>query len=1773
MSDATPPASPPTRRALVIGVNGSAHESSVATLANAESDARAIAAVLEAPACGFVAESLTGEQATASSLRQAIEDLLYEATPATELLVYFSGHAVPVALGPRENETFLVTSDFDAARAVRQPTRYLSLRWLYEHLYRDPTAGRVLIFLDCCFAGNILGLGDAHLTLDFRTVLEQFRTGLDAQTATRYTEKLRVIIPAVGPGQKARELHGMGLATRVLHELLTGAVPHTELGDGRVTVDLLIDRLRKTLPDHAPAPASIGQGLYVLANLCADVAAARAAPATAHAALRETTLRALIHDHSGFIANRLEAFVGRQSELAEIRARVAATRATGDYVTVTGHAGQGKSSIIARVLQEYGPDTTAHHFIPIKPGPDHQVGLMRNILARLILKHGLSEIYVASDSRPALRDYFAQALREIAATGAQEIIVIDGLDQIEEDLNGERDLSFLPLEPPPGIVFLLGTRPNDTLKPLELRKPHTEYWLPNLSREDFTQVLAHRGVTTLDAALTERFYAAMQENALYLDLVARELAQPGALAPEALIARIADNPDNLFSLSIERLKADRQRWRTVLKPVLGLLLAARDPLSARAIRALIGVEDDECREGLQRLGGLLARDGEGRWYLYHLKLSDYLRQNPAQPQKAYVFATDEEERYHQQLADWGTGGRGGLATIWTAVTGDALEQERRAYAQQHYVAHLAAARSYDQLWACVDTGDYGRAKLRHDPSGRSYVRDLDVARDAVIASAHGDAAAEVAILPRLWRYSLLRGSLASQADNVPDALFPLMAHLGREQEAVNIAELLNNPLRKGFALLQIAVACKQAPATRQLSTQLFARAQTVLSDLWRQEPMRLVSLLNDADDAVLSDLVLAGDANVIEVLANATTARPETPDCSDETDTILTLIRMVLIIARSLITTAQFSLTVPATLWEDLYDYDYEYVRMLSYVPTLLRAIGRSLARTNELDLVLAHIGAITEAEYRIPILALAAFVVEQTGQIEVAQHLRHTVVMAVDADEPSANRDALRNNLAAALLMTERFDEALTTARTIQDAYDRDHGIYIIATSLSQTQRFDEALTVVRTIGDAYGRDDVLDSIVTSLSQTDRFAEALTIARTIEIADDRAAALGSLATSLSHAQRFADAAAVLAEALTTVRTIEHTVHRAFAYRRASALSTIATSLSHAQRFAEAAAVLAEALTTARTIEDASHRATTLSRIATNLSDAQCFAEALMVVRTIELAYFRADDLRSIATSLAQAQCFEEALTVVCTIEVADLRADAIGTIATSLSHTQRFEEALTVVRTIEAADARAATLCTIATSLSQAQRFAEAAAVLDEALTTARTIEAADARADAIGTIATSLSQAQRFVEAQTTARTIEDADARADALCTIATSLSQAQRFAEAAAVLDEALMTARTIEAAHHSATTLSHIATNLSDVQCFAEAAAVLDEALMTARTIEEALYRASALRTIAMSFSHAQRFAEVAAVLEEALTTARRIEDADFRAALLCTIATSLSQTQRFAEALTTTRTIEDAYSRERADILGTIVTSLAHAQRFAEALTTTRTIEDAAARAAAISSIATSLSQAQRFDEGTAVFDEALTTARTIEDAAARAAALSSIATSLSHAQCFAEAAAVLDEALTTARTIEDADDRAAALDTIATSLSQAQRFDEAAVVLDEALTTARTIEEAYFRAAALGRIATSLSQAQRFVEALTTARTIEDADARADALRTIASSLVEAQRLDQLRALVLETWRAAATADELWQLASLPQGQMIIESSLHQGLGESIAWVRQMLQ
>src|SRR5262249_47580427 len=137
------------------------------------------------------------------------------------------------------------------------------------------------------------------------------------------------------------------------------------------------------------------------------------------------------------------------------------------------------------------------------------------------------------------------------------------------------------------------------------------------------------------------------------------------------------------------------------------------------------------------------------------------------------------------------------------------------------------AGEHEKLFHILDQGEFGQRKLQIDPSTRAYVQDLDLGRSA---AANDKEAFEVQLerLPHLWRYTLLRCSLASRADQYPVAPFKLLVLLGRQQEALGLAELITEPEQKVQALLEVAsqVAVKSESNTEAVKIVLRAREIT-----------------------------------------------------------------------------------------------------------------------------------------------------------------------------------------------------------------------------------------------------------------------------------------------------------------------------------------------------------------------------------------------------------------------------------------------------------------------------------------------------------------------------------------------------------------------------------------------------------------------------------------------------------------------------------------------------------------------------------------------------------------------------------------------------------------------------------------------------------------------------------------------------------------------------------------------------------------------------------
>jgi branched-chain amino acid transport system substrate-binding protein len=145
--------------ALVVGVNVSLKAPALAGLKYAQTDAVGISWLLTRPSSGFALVDnapLVGAGATTTKVRQAIDSLIAGKSKDDLLLFYFIGHSYPLLIGENNPEFYLVTSDFNPEQARRDPSAYLSFRWLRGMLLERNRIASSLIIVDCCSAGNLL---------------------------------------------------------------------------------------------------------------------------------------------------------------------------------------------------------------------------------------------------------------------------------------------------------------------------------------------------------------------------------------------------------------------------------------------------------------------------------------------------------------------------------------------------------------------------------------------------------------------------------------------------------------------------------------------------------------------------------------------------------------------------------------------------------------------------------------------------------------------------------------------------------------------------------------------------------------------------------------------------------------------------------------------------------------------------------------------------------------------------------------------------------------------------------------------------------------------------------------------------------------------------------------------------------------------------------------------------------------------------------------------------------------------------------------------------------------------------------------------------------------------------------------------------------------------------------------------------------------------------------------------------------------------------------
>jgi len=429
---------------------------------------------------------------------------------------------------------------------------------------------------------------------------------------------------------------------------------------------------------------------------------------------------------------------------------------------------------------------------------------------------------------PSAEEAFTRVVREplevmLGQEPDQQVIIM--VDALDEALTYSGDMSIVSLLAqveylPPGARFILTSRQVEQIE-LAFRKA-TRFFLSSerfkaQNQEDidhFVEGQLRRNeqlapkVNTLPPEKVENLRAEVTKKAtgnfLYVRFLLNAIA--GGQRPLTPLEGLPEGLDELYFDSLERVvKLGKHRWHGEYAPLMSVLSVVQESVTQTQLAALTGQSESDIWEYLGDLQQFLeqvmvsAKEGEKRYRLYHQSVVDFLNQQWLAVDRNLFYCSMKE--WHRKVANRCE--QGDIMRIWEDERHDLVEQSRREYARKYYITHLHLAQAWQRLFEVLDAVPYGKAKLRNDPSTRSYALDLDLGRQATIWE--GWTVDEgMALLPRLWQYTLLRCSLTSRADRYPEEAFRLLVLLGRKQEALGLAELLTAPFKQVHVLLHIA---------------------------------------------------------------------------------------------------------------------------------------------------------------------------------------------------------------------------------------------------------------------------------------------------------------------------------------------------------------------------------------------------------------------------------------------------------------------------------------------------------------------------------------------------------------------------------------------------------------------------------------------------------------------------------------------------------------------------------------------------------------------------------------------------------------------------------------------------------------------------------------------------------------------------------------------------------------------------------------------------------
>ncbi len=1263
----------------------------------------------------------------------------------------------------------------------------------------------------------------------------------------------------------------------------------------------------------------------------------------------------------------------------------------------------------------------------------------------------------------AVEDVFNRVVREplealIQSEFDQQIVIL--VDALDEALSYSGSTSIVSLlahlnELPPAVRFILTSRPDARVEHAfldveTLALSTTQFDESN--QEDIRRYVQDRlnnngllveNVTPLSGRVVEQMIETLARKAdgnfLYVRFLLNAMANGERSLTE--LEGLPQGLDGLYFESLQRVvKLGKGDWHREYAPVMGMLSVAQESPTLAQLQSFTRQLKSSVLKYLDELWQFIEEvpspnKGETHYRLYHQSVIDFLHSQSLlakRRQLRNLFYLPAEE-WHEALADWCE--RANLAAIWEDTELDLAEQGRCRYARAHYVTHLYAAREWRRLFAVLDEGAYGRAKVRrYDPSTLSYAQDLDLGRQA--ASYPGKDG--LTHLPQLWKYTLLRCSLNSTADQYMPEAFEALLLLKREKEARDIAELLTKPDNKARVLLQIANYLETQPGRERENLDLLNKIYEVLRPAGESEEKASVSQSLCA--AFLRKRRWARAGAVVDMVKDG-----------------------------------------KKKIW-------------------MLQRLAVSLAEAGEWERAETIAQAIYEQSARAEALYVIGALVAESQDLERAEALWFEAEALVYQIQDSEERAWSLEGFCAVLTQAQQWERARAMARSIEVKRRRVWALQNLREGLARAGVWEQAAALTHEIEFVKERARALFVLGIALArskyqeQAERmWSEAQTLVRTIEDARAKVWALIELGTTLAQEGYQEQAEAMWSEAEAVARTIEEK------RSRAGALQEIGKALVQAQQRERATVVLAEVEELISTVWGGKPWGILQHELIRLLVQAQQWERAEAIARTIEDSSERAWALQALCEALAQAHQWERAEAVASIIENVRQKARALLVLCAELARAQQWKQADAVWNKVpainyylrEEREAKISILQELGLMLAKTQQSTQAEVVLNEAEALIETVEEDTGRASALHGLSATLARAGYWEWAESVARSIKQDTFRGWALQGHCILLAQTQHW-------EQAIAFARQIEESSVKVNALQELGIALAHTLRWDQAETVLaeaDEAGHRVGTSNTARARALYWFGSALLQIGEQVRAEVALV--EAEEVARSMEDGQAKASVLQVISVALAQTRLWERAQVVASAIEDKNVRTNA--LQQLGVALAQAQHWEEAEAVVQMIEDSKAKTGVLQRLGTALAQAGFLERAEAKWAEAEMAAQTINDYEGRAFTMQRLGTALAQAGFLERAEAKWAEAEASVSMIKDSkardwtlqglclmlveaqqwkrtkavadmfehdDDKARALIGLATALSESGQWNEAEEVLVEIETLVHTLQD-----------------------------------------------------------------------------------------------------------